>query len=65
MSVIDQPAPATVPPTPRPDDSSGSLLSSSLFALGVLGILGLPGSSRLRSLRSSAITTAAAAVERT
>ncbi|MDG1265078.1 MAG: multicopper oxidase domain-containing protein [Ilumatobacter sp.] len=41
MSVIDQPASATVPPTPRPDDSSGSLLSSSLFALGVLGILGL------------------------
>ena len=41
MSVIDQPAPAAVPPAPRPDESSGSPLGSALFAVGVLGILGL------------------------
>jgi len=41
MSVIDQPAPAAVPPAPRPDESSGSPLGSALFAIGVLGILGL------------------------
>jgi plastocyanin len=41
MSVIDQPAPAAVPPAPRPDESSGSPLGTALFAVGVLGILGL------------------------
>jgi plastocyanin len=40
MSVIDQPAPAAVPPAPRPDNS-GSPLGTALFAVGVLGILGL------------------------